>query len=217
MKERPILFSGEMVRAILEGRKTQTRRVIKPQPREDSWGYSAWPRDDSHITWDDIIIDPDYYIKTGICPYGQPGDKLFVRESCRAEELPSGLDGVRYVADDAFVPIENTMLASERWGELFIYRGNRGAIVPPIHQPRWASRITLDVTRVRVARVQDISEEEMVKEGIVANMSPTHAPYWRQNVRHHFIDLWDSINAKRGYDWDVNPWVWVVEFRVVTP
>lgn len=202
--ERPILFSAPMVRAILECRKTQTRRVIKPvQPRDDG----MWPAGRDPV--------PD-------CLYGHPGDRLWVREACRAEELTAeaaiidefvncddepieGLDGVRYLADNHFEPIENTSEAADAWGELNAYRGKRGATVPPIHMPRWASRITLEITDVRVQRVQDISEADALAEGC------------RSAIKHSaaFADIWDSINAKRGFGWNANPWVWALTFKRV--
>ncbi|QCP50195.1 hypothetical protein FAZ95_14000 [Trinickia violacea] len=201
MTERPILFSGPMVRAILDGRKTQTRRPLKfPEPKE-GWHISN-------------------------CPYGRPGDRLWVRETCRADELPDGLDGVRYLADDTFAPIANTREAAERWIELNAYRGQAGAAVPSIHMPRWASRITLEIAGVRVERLQDISYEDALAEGVsdfagrfaddsqnTIGETPEQTARRLEWPQRQYRLLWDNLNAARGYGWDMNPWVWVLEFR----
>lgn len=179
MKERPILFSGPMVRALLAGTKTQTRRVMKVQPPADGYELATCisttgdRRDEGRQHW---LKRDGYRVLDGSqpyfsCPYGQPGDRLWVRETCRADELPDGLDGVRYLADDHFEPIKNTEGAADQWVSMHHYRGGNGGgligpTVPPIHMPRWASRITLDITAVRVERLQDISEADAVAEGI---------------------------------------------------
>ncbi len=166
MKERPIMFSGEMVRAILEGRKTQTRRVWKrPELRKADWEIG-----DSSIA----------------CPYGEVGDRLWVRETwCGGQHgMP-----VHYKAS---------------WTE----HEYGPAWKPSIHMPRKYSRITLEITGVRVERVQDMSVEDAINEGIgLSSVDPLGS----------FGQLWDSINAKCGYGWGVNPWVWVVEFKRVLP
>lgn len=171
-KERPILFSGEMVRAILDGRKTQTRRVMKHQ-------------NGAHLAFQK-------------CPHGNPGDCLWVRESFRLS-----------------VP------AHEGQTGYPIYRANfkddpiLGIWKPSIHMPRWASRITLEITGVRVERVRDISEEDAKAEGWPRDQElfPTVNTSYKANL--WFERLWDSINAERGFGWDVNPWVWVLEFKRV--
>ena len=210
MKEYPILFSGPMVRAILDGNKTKTRRVIKPQPAPLSHSYvdrferfdeTRWmPTSPSGKV---MVFEPGIYR----CPYGQAGDHLWVKETWRAEELSDeshdpGLDGIRYRADDTFVSIENTCEASDRWCEVY-KPGEKWH--PSIFMPRWASRITLEVLDVRVEQVQNISEADCYAEGLGMDPNLPHPRAW-------FRVLWDSINAKRGYSWDVNPWVWVVEF-----
>jgi hypothetical protein len=211
MKERPILFSAPMIRAILDGRKTQTRRIMKPQPDAVLDGEPYW-----HIG--------GYRTRIGakrpfVCPYGQPGDRLWVRETCRAEELPSGLDspetlGVRYLADDCFIPIGNTPESGDVWLDLRYY-GKRASpvapvkTVPAIHMPRWASRITLEITGIRVERLQDISESDALAEGIDPKFPPDEQ--WANAARMRFADIWESINGQGS--WDTNPWVWVVEFR----
>lgn len=220
MKERPILFSGEMVRAIIEGRKTQTRRVVKSPHTQEA---GAWSFDPERGLWESGIAGDHGAMGHGEwvrCPYGVPGDRLWVRETARAEELPSGQDGVRYAADDAFIPI-NSQQSAESWLDMYHYAGRTGSLVPSIHMPRWASRITLEVTGVRIERLQDISEADARAEGVESQFVDGYGCWvnyelgdgtWCNSARGSFCTLWDSINAKRGYGWDVNPWVWVVEF-----
>lgn len=217
MTERPILFSAPMVRAILEGRKTQTRRIIKPQPEVTETGY---------ISWRDEICAMDCFasIIADDSPYGVPGDRLWVRETCRAYEITNsdwngysghvpGTDGVVYAVDVVFREIENTQDASDAWVALYRYRGKRGATVPPIHMPRWASRIDLLVKAVRVERLQDISDDDAFAEGIVPMVEDGALGYSTpQNI---YRELWESINGPGS--WDANPWVWVVEFQRITP
>lgn len=209
MTERPIIFSGEGVRAILANRKTQDRRLVKPH----------------HMA----TVDAEQFPILALCPYGSPGDRLWVRETCRAEAIgDEGLCGVRYVADGQFMPIANTREASDRWVQLYSYRGMEGATVPPIHMPRWASRITLEITGVRVERLQDISEADAIAEGIDGAFVEG-GRYWRNYSlsdaeamcapmlnfpTESYRTLWESINGPGS--WDANPWVWVIEFERVT-
>ena len=205
MKERPILFSGPMVRAILAGTKTQTRRVYKPRELEpyeiidELDDGRAWPY------WFDPNQGPEYH--PVVCPYGAPGDRLWVREAFALHRIhdptppakvkPSLLLGVAYRATgDA---------ADGRWRS-------------SLHMPRWASRLTLEVTGVRVERLQAITEEDARAEGIEPRVTfGRTAPriHVASTHREAFEALWDEINAPRGYGWDANPWVWVVEFRRV--
>ena len=213
MIERPILLSGPMVRAILAGEKTQTRRVVKPQPqpfqsndRPGRWWWfnihrKGWPEGRIHEAMLDAEIIP-------FCPYGATGDRLWVRET-----LANSGGGWYYAADGMSLDPEGRALSLTGQGKAGKwYR-------PSIHMPRWASRITLDVASVRVERLQDISEADAQAEGAPIG------EYFKDDLdggrlvkadrRLGFRVLWDSINAKRGYGWDVNPWVWVVEFRRV--
>ncbi len=212
MSEKPILFSAPMVRAILDGSKNQTRRIMKPQAD-----------DDGHVTVGEIGTSLGVAYLRGErggqclrvpCPYGFPGSRLWVRETCRAEELPSGLDGVRYLADDCFIPIENTEAASDAWLSLAAY-GQRLSghqkcrKVSAIHMPRWASRITLEITGIRVERLQDINEADAIAEGIDPKFPPDEQV--ANAARMRYADIWESINGPGS--WAANPWVWVVEFR----
>ena len=172
MKERPIIFNGDMVRAILDGRKTQERRPIKPQP--------IWVGDPS-VPFRTKDADPKGIIR---CPYGAPGDRLWVRETWRMDAVNIGAE---YRAT-----ISALMEHVAPW-------------TPSIHMPRWASRITLEITAVRVQRVQDITEEDALAEGMV--------PLDRSTPREMFAEVWQSIYG----NWPANPWVWVVEFRRIEP
>jgi len=210
MKERPILFNAEMVRAVLDGRKTQTRRVMKPQPD-----------DDARITIGEIgtSLGVAYIgnersggIATRVpCPYGQPGDRLWVRERHSFNDsMKSASPGCWLVDVEYSDGTEQNILAEIKKPKLTRERGETGWR-PSIFMPRWASRITLEITGIRVERVQDISEEDVHAEGCdIMTTGQAHAQAW-------FHKLWDSINAKRGYGWNDNPWVWVNEFKRETP
>lgn len=205
MKERPILFSGEMVRAILDNRKTMTRRVLKKQPgsHESVPGQAVIAGDESAR-----IID---------CPYGMSGDRLWVKETWKphcegpiSDEFPLGTC-VKYRADG--VCLKPTSWTNEQgaWCEA---REKDTKWRPSIFMPRWASRITLEVTGVRVEQAQNISEREAVAEGC-QYCPPVGCSPEKQTARQHFAQLWDSINSKRGFGWENNPWVWVIEFKRV--
>ena len=191
-----IRFSGEMVRAILDGRKTQTRRVVRPQPA----GAEYWTlHNDRRVFFPNAYGASPPFLKP---PY-VPGDLLWVREtwSCIGAEhvKPSDIAPgytVYYHAD----PIEK------------IWRVGKWR--PSIHMPRWASRIALRVTDVRVERLQEITEANAKAEGCSGGIVRTHIHLSREyTALQSFIHRWDSINAKRGFGWDSNPWVWVVNFE----
>jgi hypothetical protein len=208
MKERPILFSGPMVRAILDASKTMTRRVVKPQPlpQHDMVSLCGSPGNWMFSNREATMKCHCEMLAQRRCPYGQPGDRLWVRETWLPH--PLGWKIAYYRADGNTYVNPRTMLTS-KWR-------------PSIHMPRWASRITLEVTGVRVERVADISEEDAKAEGIRIQKRNTlpdgfgiHDNHYRETAKLAFMDLWNSINAARGYGWDVDPWVWVVEFRRV--
>ncbi len=199
MSEHPILMSGEMVRAILDGRKTQTRRVILPQPL-DTWmkgpDWSKYYVDGQKNLW---IEHPTKHTEIK-CPYGVPGDTLWVRETWWGAN-----NGKPY--RNAIAPLPTVVhRANDTSGT-----ANRVKWRPSIHMPRWASRLTLDVVKLRVERVQEISEEDAIAEGVSGN-GVEHGPA-KQTARYRYHVLWDRINAKRGYVWASNPWVWVIEFQ----
>lgn len=211
MKERPILFSGPMVRAILEGHKTQTRRVMKQQPKRVDAVYA------------DGTIDTECLFRDGRrikCPYGTVGDRLWVRETWQGPLIEEGqcLDNMyaaefcEYAATQKFAPEFEDADGNQRQG----WR-------PSIHMPRWASRLLLEITDVRVERVQDISEADALAEGIEGPFEVGHTAYRApgdskprySKAAASFESLWDSINAKRGFGWDANPWVWALTFKRV--
>jgi len=224
MQERPILFSGPMVRAILEGKKTQTRRVVNPQPEKDSFGF--WYPSAAHKNG--LLYETEDSLKRWLlnsfkCPHGQPGDRLWVRETwCRSgEDLP---DGIIYKTDkfSPLLKMFDDTKAGENAGKLAAKYPRDDKWIPSIYMPRWASRLTLEVTRARVERLQDISEGNAMAEGVEQcgggwkNYRPgADEECWGSTARVSFATLWDSINVKRGFGWDANPWVWVVEFEVV--
>lgn len=244
MKERPILFKGEMVRAILDGRKTQTRRIVEPQPKlTKSSGFS----------WKGAVYGSgSNYHETNRnfahvkCPHGKPGDRLWVRETwamlgnedrCAIDwndkvVKNGGPDAARIyqasctrddyglwkIPDDAdWKPHTNDMQYDGTW-------------TPSIHMPRWASRILLEITSVRVERLNDISSEDAESEGLErTNFTgfgdepglPSYPepdvyydPFkkrWEEYPPEAFAGLWKSIYGEES--WQANPWVWVVEFK----
>ena len=196
MTERPILFSGPMVRALLAGTKTQTRRVVKPQPANGTTAYLNGVEREWDRYWPVSTARNDYTGDAVRCPYGQPGDTLWVRETFAEKLANTGRPlGWAYRADGERADYE---LGSGRW-------------VPSIHMPRVACRLKLEVTGVRVERLKDISEDDARAEGttiVEGGLSPQEA----------YMQLWDSINEDRdGCAWRDNPWVWVVEFKTVRP
>lgn len=181
MKERPILFSAPMIRAILAGHKTQTRRVMKPA--HVAWIESALPNF-LNGKWDERPL-----------PYGKTGDRLWVRETwldAWAQNLPATSVQYHYRADPGL----------EHYG----YKWR-----PAIHMPREASRILLEVTGVRVERLQDISCADAIAEGIRPEANSETIDCDTSDPRKGFSNLWSSINGASS--WDTNPWVWVVSFK----
>lgn len=228
MRELPILFSAPMVRAILERRKTQTRRVVKGAPT----GADSYVLGVHQGTWGiHEHVDALEASRTR-CPYGTPGDRLWVKEahaleSCVDGNEPPFSDGrpTRRAADDDFDGGEPAWTqahyrATDPAPDLCCERENCAQCRdhdmgphwrPSIHMPRWASRITLEVTGVRVERLRAISEADAIAEGAEPFRLPVHPN--REQLRHvdGFKRLWESINGAGS--WHANPWVWVVEFR----
>lgn len=198
VKERPILFSGPMVRAILAGTKTQTRRVVKPQP--PTGHVMAWL-----TNW--VGLAPGFGVvkqmsRNGVrveCPHGQPGDRLWVRERFAFGTQP---EQVFYLA-----------ARLEGHSDTLTWK-------PSIYMPRWASRLTLELTQVRVERLQDISEEDVKAEGMAHDFAFSEGLISRLGGQRPmlvgcFAELWDDLNAKRGLGWEINPWVWALTFKGV--
>ncbi|MFA1238679.1 hypothetical protein ACCC84_10150 [Serratia odorifera] len=215
MKERPVIFNGEMVRAILDGRKTQTRRIVKSDCMDigEKDDGSRWP-------WREHDEGGDYWYP---CPFGQVGDRLWVRETWQGplvdeEHLEDYLANTDKFQAPEFCEYAADGGARPEFCDLDdkVHQGWR----PSIHMPRWASRITLEITAVRVERLNDISQEDAQAEGMEltgwvpsysnpdnAGFDETFTPY------DNFAMLWESIY---GVDsWNANPWVWVIEFRRV--
>lgn len=188
--ERPILFSGPMVKALLVGRKTQTRRVVKPLVGLDVESVG------------NVVLSRGG-LRPLRCPYGAPGDRLWVRETWAGR-----LDQDNQKPDDFWGHGAGWFRADGDESQSGC-AGGRGRWRPSIHMPRWASRMTLEVVSVRVERLQEITEEDAVAEGAPAeDEGPVGC------CRCGFIKAWDSINGKRpGCRWDENPFVFVVAFR----
>ena len=206
MKERPIIFSAPLVRAILSGAKTQTRRVVK-RYSADCIGWF----DDGDGLWAQRFIDPSSgrpYLKSwrDRCPHGRPGDRLWVRETWKHIE-----GGAIYDASGGIV---------DSFDDEIIYRANRpnhlyGPWRSARYMPRWASRLTLEITDVRVERLQDISEAdavaegckpirpELVQDGLIVRPG--------RSAVEEFRLVWEEIHG--GGSWEKNPWVWVIEFK----
>jgi len=206
-KEHPILFSGAMVRAILKGRKHQTRRVIT---RRNSLVDG---RSSSQDFWDKLNFD-DAYIDNGPSPAGNPGPYLHVSHPMNDTVhriYPRMQTGDRLWARETFTltqygkPVYRATATDRkgmRWSSIEVDNPEHEVLwKPSIFMPRWASRILLEEKGVRVERIQDITNEDARAEGTASIKT--------------FIALWNSINAKRGYGWEANPWVWVNEFSVL--
>lgn len=207
MKERPILFSAPMVRAILDSRKTQTRRILKqatgpslsvgindePGVAELSWLHGDGPGHEVHET-----------VKRVLCPYGQPSDSLWVRETWQGPLLDGDTmeNEYRGSPDDFHKPEYCVYAADGGPPPEFVTQDDELVCRwrPSIHMPRWACRILLEITSVRVERLKDISHEDAMAEGMA----------WDDAV-YDYSRLWESLNGPGS--WDANPWVWVVEFK----
>ena len=184
MKEHPIIFSSEMVRAILDGRKTMTRRIVKKHPLIEA-GFTI-----------DFINDPG---NAGLCPYGQSGDRLWVKE---AWKFGLGKNGAEI--------FYKTYPVGQGGG--FI----PGPWKPSVFMPRWASRITLEITDVRVAKLHDMNFYDWVADFCPSSLEKERALekfIGMKNMTEIAKKLWDSLNVKRGFGWDMNPWVWVISFK----
>lgn len=225
MRESPILFSAPMVRAILDGRKTVARRIMKPQP---TWG--SHPKGNGSMycaEWKGRLLGLDGAREWLLaqCPYGKPGQRLWVKETHRPRVVHShGMDAcdcadveVEYQADGEIRFYSDGYIDDHSSGWCLPKAAQRGNFVPSIHMPRWASRITLEVTGVRVERLQAIDRAGALAEGIIDLSTPTHTAFGvpgaslAQHPVRAFELLWESLNGAGS--WDANHWVWVVEFR----
>jgi hypothetical protein len=213
MKEHPILFSSPMVKAIIEGRKTQTRRVIKPQP------YGVLGK----VRLRGKGVRGFFSDLAEFCPYGAPGDRLWVRETfChKVDQITAKISETEFwyrATNPEVIKVDG----DGAWE--FRKDGNESSPwKPSIHMPRKASRITLEIIGVRVQRLQEITEEDARAEGVTPTIGQINCErLWSEcrpdlpkitAVQQAFSELWDSINAKRGFGWDSNPWVWCLTFK----
>jgi hypothetical protein len=252
VKERPILFSAPMVRSLLDGSKTQTRRLIKLREPFTEYMGTVVAGDPGNFFKNPDTLD---YMDLS-CPYGEPGDRLWVRETTtyweqpdrpkdwhtpRSNESSRPKDGARYQRW-----MSRVMAEAEPGEDFLVYKadeakrslsewkyphpiyehcvGRFGKTVTAIHMHRWASRLTLEITDVRVQRLQDISADDAIAEGIKPLNGFCYGPDGCSDCnekgckaeRDDFQKLWDSINAKRAL-WDSNPWIWVLTFKRATP
>jgi hypothetical protein len=227
MTERPIMMTAESVRAILAGSKTQTRRIVKPTrttPRIAPLQMEPWIIDGEWETDDNGLpcwagFHPDYpgEAKWFTCPYGQPGDRLWVRETWQARS-PVGLEWSIYkpIEREGYAPSDWTVRHAATDDNFSAHSGWN----PSIHMPRWACRITLELTGVRVERVQDTSEADAKAEGAPRGYYERDTLEGAETVTTTyyagFRTCWDSINGKK-HPWSSNPWVWVLTFTRVSP
>lgn len=205
MKERPILFNGPMVRALLDGSKTQTRRIMREQVCAPGVVQIARPG------YCEIINEHGVHIPGFHCPFGQPGDRLWVRESFWGCDRPGHGDQPCVVYDDEWHGKDYRPTVARPLARKF-------GRIPSIHMPRDCSRITLEITGVRVERLNSISEADARSEGITdggclncGNPEPCGCDFPTPSARDSFVRLWEST----GGDWHANPWVWVIDFRRV--
>jgi len=209
MKEHPIIFNTENVKAILDGRKTQTRRVVdfgrffnSNEHFKNNYKFKKMFYDDRKdenvaIFGYKPVGDEYGFTEWFKCPYGQVGDRLWVRELFYS--LSAYVTYCDKETREVNVPCDANVM--------------KAGIHPSIHLPKWASRITLEITDIRVERVVEIDIRDIHAEGI--RLPEDKVGYWGKLYVDAFHNLWDKINAKRGYGWEVNPWVWVIEFKLV--
>ena len=242
ISERPILFSAPMVRAILEGRKTVTRREIKPRMRSADTQFELHQQTDGSWqpmhTFDESCMDHQGTEHPIVCPYGKPGDRLWVRETWGviSHDFDEHGNMIDWEPDRPASPIREMRFGQGYYSGHVIYRADgeaawagdddgggddRSAWKPSIHMPRVASRILLEITDVRVERLQEITPEQVTAEGVSTRGEAMWGGQWWvdapqqaiEDALKDFADLWTST----GGDWDATPWVWVVEFKRVTP
>jgi len=219
-KERPILFSAPMVRALLDGTKTQTRRVVKGLPPweiteicYDAGGSGKWMPNGPAPSGTGMAAG-----HWRLCPYGQPGDRLWVRETFALSVIDPDGGSPQDDPENYDVIYRATDAPGGGWTD-----GEGNSIAAPwkpsIHMPRWTSRILLEIVSVRVERLNDCTEQDAIAEGISKTASGFWSVYGQADVdgtfspRASYRALWESINGAGS--WDTNPWVWVVEFRRV--
>ncbi|HGM4744436.1 TPA: hypothetical protein ACKQCT_001409 [Stenotrophomonas maltophilia] len=221
MRERPILFNGAMVRAILAGQKTQTRRAIKPRPFEasalDAPGQYGPSFDENGL----LRVATSSGVHLLACPFGQPGDRLWVRETTVNVEKHGYRGPVHLESEEGYATLQGG-LAPAPYGMTEV-EPHEITLRPSIHMLRSMCRLFLEITDVRVERLQAISEADAVAEGATADVLPeirlrhghprAAKPMVYEDSREIFADLWDST----GGDWNANPWVWAITFKRIDP
>lgn len=200
MKERSIRMTAPEVRAILAGTKTQTRRVVKLR-------YGADVVVTNGQVWKPARVDYAGYVD---CPYGQVGDLLWVRKAFSGPHCMDASDGCKAVPPSKWGDCSRIWY----WADGNMTEGDWTRQRPSIHMPRWASRITLEITDVRVERLQEISEADAKAEGVsMPDGTPTPPDFW--SYQQEFRHLWEQINGPGS--WNANPWVWAISFRRIEP
>lgn len=203
MRERPILFNGAMVRAILAGQKTQTRRAVAGVRGDNCLSLRKPTKTRSGIVTH-VLDAPG----RGLCPFGQPGDRLWVRETTEVDtDTRDSVELARYSVDRR--PVCYPPGTGNGYDGAVQHWWYSRDTCPNIHMPRKACRLVLEITAVRVERLQAISAQDCVAEGITTRFTMDGG---NDDLRIQFRDLWTST----GGDWDSNPWVWVIEFTRVT-
>ncbi|HIH9431494.1 TPA: morphogenetic protein [Klebsiella variicola subsp. variicola] len=219
MKERGMIFNGEMVRAILDGRKTQTRRIMKLQPKPsksrpgDFWFSSKKLESMVHVSdlapGNSPIADYHLFIQEHCCPFGAVGDRIWVRETFQGPLFDYDLMDSYCKDPTPFEKPEFCVYKADGVPAPEFYDADDELHCcwrPSIHMPRWASRILLEITSVRVERLRSMSQDDARAEGVIAASGPMEAGL-------AFRELWDSIYGEES--WKANPWVWVIEFKRV--
>ena len=210
MREQSIIFNSEMVKAILDGRKTMTRRPIKLRTSVNP--HSSLSEQGKIYSIGDMQRETELTKNTKPnypCPYGQQGDRLWVREKWGLIDLESGYayDGL---IPPKFAREEYEVAYYADWSDFIdsLFHKWRDAL----YMPKWTHRITLEITEVRVERLQEITEEDVISEG-----TPNHPGQFREGNMEAFVRfayVWNSLYTKKSeYQWEANPWVWVIEFR----
>jgi hypothetical protein len=217
MKETPILMCAEMVRATMKDRKTNTRRILRPQPvvfaDHMEWRCKKAWYTTRNVHWNPIDNAFRDAIECGGCPHGQPGDRLWVKENWRVR----GPHTDRYKPVDIAANCSHFEIAYE--ADIAWNKDTYGKLRPSIFLPRSLSRITIEITDVKVERVQDITERDALAEGVAIDKGNAyhvagHDGVWAHaTARGCFETLWDSLNKARGFGWETNPWVWCLTFR----
>lgn len=201
MRELPIIFPEETISAILDGVKTQTRRLKGLTEQKSDWAFAVSARNDGNY----MMLKGLSQVIHLSCPYGQPGDRLWVRETWCVDKKydsykPSEIEDCAFVWYSATDNMNKTSAIPGKWR-------------PSVYMPRWASRIILEIDKIRLERLQDITLNEINAEGTPYTLNEKKRPFGSR--REQFQRFWDAYYAKKGFPWVLNPFVWVIEFKVI--